>query len=94
MERVMIALDDENYGKRSLAWIDAPTKRKRSAEEDSLFFGEAEGRRSPHPTHHVDYKRRQQQQNDTTNETLRTISTFRLDLTMEKMMIMDDPVVQ
>jgi hypothetical protein len=66
----------------------------RSAEEDSLFFGEAEGRRSPHPSHHVDYKRRQQQQNDTTNETLRTISTFRLDLTMEKMMIMDDPVVQ
>ena len=45
----MIALDDENYGIRSLALIDAPTKRKRSAEEDSdsLFFGEAEGPSSP-----------------------------------------------
>jgi len=61
----MIALDDENYGIRSLALIDAPTKRKRSAEEDSdsLFFGEAEGPSSPAhltspaPTHHKDYRK-------------------------------------
>ena len=86
MERVMIALDDENYGKRSLAWIDAPTKRKRSAEEDSLFFGEEKVLLGA-PTQPC-------RQQDSTNETLRTISTFRLDLTMEKMMIMDDPVVQ
>ena len=41
MERVMIALDDENYGIISLALIDAPTKRKRSAEEVQILYSSA-----------------------------------------------------